>query len=139
IERAVWILKDDLNLAAQTLSPVAIGAHDVFAIDDQRARGRLFDQGQQARERRLAGAGFADHRQRLAGVKLKRRPDERPDGRWRSEHAAGHRVMPRQATRFEHGAHALAPTTANAVVGVPPINGVWHSALPSEPAAGPGA
>ena len=88
VERAVRVLEHDLHLAAQGIAGSGAGRGEVLAIDDEGARGRLFDQGDQAREGRLAGAGFADHRERLAGLERERHVDQRLDRGWRREQAA---------------------------------------------------
>ena len=66
IERAVGVLENDLHLAAQFRRHRAVGDVDLDAVDEQFARCRRVDQRDDAGERRLAAAAFADDRQRLA-------------------------------------------------------------------------
>ena len=69
IERAIGILEDDLDIAPQSLEGSArLEARDVDAVDDQGARGRRLDHGDDAGKRRLAAAGFADDRECLPGL-----------------------------------------------------------------------
>ncbi|MNV43200.1 hypothetical protein D3C71_1349070 [compost metagenome] len=71
IERGVGALEHHLHIAAQLLAFGFAGAVDLGAGNLQRAGRGLFDQGQGARQGRLAAAGLADHGQGLAGIQLK--------------------------------------------------------------------
>src|SRR5690606_41030543 len=63
-------LEDHLHLAAHLLTDAAARNVHLLALDQQLARGRRVDERQDAREGRLAGAGLADDRQRLALLDL---------------------------------------------------------------------
>ena len=56
VERAIGVLEDDLHLAAQFRRDAVWRDVDLLAVDEQLARGRRVDQGEDAGERRLAAA-----------------------------------------------------------------------------------
>ena len=72
IERSVRILENDLDFPPQALACRRARMRDVFAIDEQRARGRIFDQRQEPRERRFARPGFADDRKGASRPRARR-------------------------------------------------------------------
>ena len=63
IERGLRILEDHLDARAQGTHTRLIEAADLDAVELDAARGRLKQPDQQAAERGLAGAGFADKAQ----------------------------------------------------------------------------
>jgi hypothetical protein len=108
IERAVGILEHDLHLLAQLAPVLACDVGDVDPLDFERARARLLDQRQEARERALAAAGLADHRERTPGIHLERGAAQRLQGGAALEHAAPDLVVALQVLRLEHQGAALA-------------------------------
>jgi hypothetical protein len=61
------------------------GRGDILPVEQQRAGSRRLDQRQLACQRGLAAAGFAHHRQGLAGLQFERYAVERLDLRSRLE------------------------------------------------------
>ena len=118
VERAIGVLEDDLHLAAQAATILGGGGGEVDAIDAQRAGGRLLDHRHQPGQGRLAGAGFADHRQRAAGRQVERNAGQRLDGGGRGEHATPGAVVARQVAAFEHDGHAA----TSRLEGTPPTS-----------------
>ena len=70
IERGVGVLKDDLHVPAQPAQFVLVEVCDLLALEAHRARRRVHQAQHQASGGRLAAAGFADQRQRLAARDL---------------------------------------------------------------------
>ena len=70
IERGVGILKNDLHVPAQTAHLVLVEVCDLLALEAHRAPGGIHQAQDQASGGRLAAAGFADQRQRLAAGDL---------------------------------------------------------------------
>src|SRR5262249_49520954 len=66
VERSVWILKDDLHAPADGAKGLAARLRDVAAVEHDRAARRFEETEEKFRERRLAGAGFADEADDLA-------------------------------------------------------------------------
>ena len=66
IQRRVRILEDDLQLTADRAHLLPLEARDVATVDDDRARGRLDQLENGARERGLTTPGLADEPERLA-------------------------------------------------------------------------
>src|SRR5690606_12134471 len=62
VERAIWILKDVLNLPAQRERSVACAQRQRFPIEMNLAARMLAEPRDRARSRRLAGAGLTDDR-----------------------------------------------------------------------------
>ena len=69
IERAVGVLEDDLHLAPQRAQRLGRCADDSMPSICSAPAGRLLDHGDDARERRLAAARFADHGEGLAAAR----------------------------------------------------------------------
>ena len=74
IERRVGVLEDDLHVAAERAQRLAIGGAHVASLETDLAGGRLDQAQHQAAGRRLAAAGLADERQRLAGMQVEGQP-----------------------------------------------------------------
>ncbi len=70
IERGVGVLEDDLHVPAQPAQLVLVEVGDLLALEAHRARRRVHQAQDQASGGRLAAAGFADQRQRLAAGDL---------------------------------------------------------------------
>ena len=70
IERGVGVLEDDLHVPAQPAQRVLVEVGDLLALEAHRARGRVHQAQHQPAGGRLAAAGFADQRQRLAAGDL---------------------------------------------------------------------
>ena len=70
IERGIGVLKNDLHVPAQTAQFVLVEVGDLLALEAHRARRRVHQAQDQASGGRLAAAGFADQRQRLAAGDL---------------------------------------------------------------------
>ena len=68
IERGVGILKDDLRLAAEAAELLGIHRQQIAAFEADAAGVGLDQPQHQPAHRRLAAAGLADQRQRLAGL-----------------------------------------------------------------------
>ena len=68
VEARERILEDHLDVAAHVAHPALVEREDVVAVEQDRARVRLDQAQDRAAGRRLAAAGFADQRQRLAGL-----------------------------------------------------------------------
>jgi hypothetical protein len=66
IERRVWILEDDLQLAAHVAHAAAAPIRDVLAVEDELPLGRRKKLDHGPPERRLAATGLADQAQGLA-------------------------------------------------------------------------
>ena len=72
IERGEGILKDDLHIAAQAAHFAGAGGEQVAAFEADAARGGLDEAQEQASERALARARFADQAESFAGVNVER-------------------------------------------------------------------
>src|SRR5690606_14406798 len=93
--------EDDLHLAAhflgERLSPDVDGA----AVDLERARGWRVDHGDDARERGLAAAGFADDRERLALLDREAHALQRMDDLGAAKQAAADVIIAHKVGRLE--------------------------------------
>ena len=117
IERGVGVLEDDLHVAAAAgASRPCRARRRSSPIEAALARGRLDQPQQQARQGRLAAAGFADDAQRLAGGQ---RQAHIVDGADRALAVARRRIDPwtgpRASSSVRHGmgipaARQLAPS-----------------------------
>ncbi|SAJ34076.1 Uncharacterised protein [Enterobacter cloacae] len=105
IERGVGVLEDHLHVAAQLPALVLAGALDLLPGDFQRAGGGFLDQGQGARQGRLAAAGLADHGEGLAGFQFERYAVQRAHLGMALEQAAGDFVVTGQITGGQNGFH----------------------------------
>ena len=101
---------------------------DVLALDEERAARRALDQGQEPRERRLAGAGFADDRERAPGLQREGDAGKRLDRRLPAESAARDVIVAAEVSRFEDRVHEAASSSRRAV-GTPWASGARQRAL----------
>src|SRR5229473_8261001 len=85
IERAVWILEDDLDAAPQRPELLVLEPGEVDAVIDDLAGGRPLEQQDAAAGRRLAATTFADQPKRLPAAK---REVDAVDGPHLADHAA---------------------------------------------------
>ena len=114
IERAIGVLEDDLHLAAHLRRHRAVGDVDLLAVDEQFARGRRVDQRDDAGERRLAAAAFADDRQRLALLDREADALHGMHGARLGEQAAADMVVAHDVAAFEDDlAHTPTPGTVS--------------------------
>ena len=115
-----------------------LACSDIFAVDQERARGRNLDQSQKPRQRRFPGAGFADHRQRSPGPQRKGHAVERMNRRAR---AGTGRAKPNSrvsAPSPRVRRSRMRPLELSSP-GNPPTSGVRQRARPSAGAAGGGS
>ena len=100
IQGGVGVLEHHLHLAPQGLARGRVGG--ITAVDAQRAGARRLDQRQRPRQRGLAAAGLAHHRQGLARRQFEADAVQRAHRRGRREPAAAHAVVASQVARLQH-------------------------------------
>ena len=83
VERRERVLEDQLHLAAQGAEGGLAQGGDIVAVEDDAAGGRLDQPHHEPPDRRLAAAGLADERQRLAGAEHEGHAVDRLHGRKR--------------------------------------------------------
>ena len=103
IERAVGVLEDDLDVAAEPGKRPPVGLGDVRSLDDEVARGRRLDHGDDPGEGGLAAAGFADDGERPAGREREAHPVHRLDEERRREGPARQGVVAGEVVRRDDG------------------------------------
>ena len=72
VERCMGVLEDDLESLAELAEALLLEAGDLLAVEDDRAALGLDQAQKRAAERRLAGAGLADHAEDLAAADVER-------------------------------------------------------------------
>ena len=80
----------------------------------RRPLARRLDHGDEAGERRLPAAGFADDRERLSGLDGEGRAGQRLARSPAAKGAAADRVVPREVDGLDDGAHAARPPARGA-------------------------
>ena len=106
IERGVGVLEDDLRLPAERAQLVGVEREQVAALETDAAGIRLDQAQHQPADGGFAAAGFADQRQRLAGIDMEADAVDRPDERRRpAEQIARGREMLDQVFGFEQRGH----------------------------------
>ena len=103
IERAKWILKNDLHFAAHSAEFAVTCDEKIAAIKADGAGRRLDEPEYQAPQRALAGTGFADERERLAHFDRQRDVVNRPHLTMRtsSEDGFAQRINLREIADFD--------------------------------------
>jgi hypothetical protein len=105
IERAIGVLEDDLHLAAHLAGDAGPADIDGDAIHEQFARGLPVDQGQDARQRRLARAALADDGEGPAPVEREAEVLHRMNDAAAPEQGAADMIVARDVARLEHRTH----------------------------------
>ena len=72
VQRRVGVLEDELDFAPDVLRPGVDGRRERASLERQLARERTEQAADGARDRRLAAAGLADERERLAFAQIER-------------------------------------------------------------------
>ena len=115
VERGVGVLEHHLHLAAQALVLRAVARRHPLLAHAQPPLGGRLDQGELARQRALAAARFAHHRQRLAGFKVEGHILQGAHGERGFHQALADAVVARQALGLHHGVRHAA--TFSSVMG----------------------
>ena len=110
IERRIGILEDDLRIAAEGAQFVGVQCEQIASLEANSSRIRLDQAQHQPADGGFAAAGFADQRQRLAGIDAEADAIDRLDERGRpAEHRPLGDEMLDQAFDLEQGASSRQP------------------------------
>ena len=106
VERGVGVLEDDLGIPAEAAQLAGIQGQQIAALEADTAGIRLDQPEHQPAHGRFSASGFADQRQRLAGVEAKADPVDRPDqgGRPSEQRTIGDEIFC-QSFDLEQGGH----------------------------------
>ena len=138
VERGERVLKDDLQVAPKAAHFAPVGCKQVATFEQNRAGSRLNQAQNQASERALAGAGFADQAQCLSAMNFERNVVDGANftARFSAQSGVGVGENFREVADFQQGHVAMLAVLATDLHGLSRIDVTAEKSRPIPPKSG---